>query len=86
MAAGRAFPVASITVTPAARAARSAAALDGSTRLRLSSSVPSMSSATSQMSRRLARDARGPAAASAWRGVIGAAAVASVDAVPARRQ
>ena len=49
MAAGRALPVASITVTPAASAARNAAALEGSTRLLLSSKVPSMSSATSRM-------------------------------------
>lgn len=41
MAAGRALPVASTTVTPLASAALSAATVDGSTRLQLSSSVPS---------------------------------------------
>ena len=40
MAAGRAFPVASMTVTPRSRAAFRAWTVDGSTRLLLSSSVP----------------------------------------------
>ncbi len=45
IAAGRALPVARNTVTPRSKAARMAATEDGSTRLRLSKSVPSCSRA-----------------------------------------